>query len=723
MFPTRSIMGAGRLFRAAALSAGFATALLAASVTLATAQTTVYVDNQSLSCSPSGPGTELAPYCTITDAMKSWKGAGVTIVVKPGVYREQVTITALAAGVSGSPFVLQAQGPGVLIDGADDFANTALWTASLGTSFVAASVTWTPKQVYVDGARLALTTLTPDAMPANSFRWVSGEGLYVNLGGDNPGAHQTFVGHRNYGFNMFSTSFVKVDGFAITRTEDRGINMQNPCTDLVISHNTVSFANSYGIQTVNGQRIAIDGNTVSDCNFHGIGLTAGATGCTVTNNDSFRNAHPTVRQANGIFLSGAPSNYISGNRLHDNQDTGLQFNASSTGCVSTNNRSYRNGDHGYDHLGTANTIHVNDLAYGNYMDGFSFEGNSPGSQLYNSIATENGLTTNEFDLWVDATSSVGFVSDHNIFWNSTAQPPIKFVSTLYPTLAGYQAASGQDAHSFQADPLFSNAAAADFTVRSGSPAIDAAHSGVAQWPATDVTGAPRVDDPRTANSGEGPIAYADIGVFEFVPSDAAPVVVSPATVAVAKGGTVTFTISVSDPDGDAINSLTMVPVKMPANSGATFVPNATNTGATFTWNVGSNNGAWKVSFIARNALADTSITTIQIKGKVKTASAGLTDPAELTAEIPAIALSGGFPNPSANGVDFALDLPASTRVELAVYDMQGRRVWGEQREYAAGRARLHWDGMTASRQRAGVGIYLVRVRAGESEYVRRIIRL
>ena len=72
-----------------------------------------------------------------------------------------------------------------------------------------------------------------------------------------------------------------LSGFEITRTQDRGINMQTGCADLIVSNNKVSFANSYGIQTVNGQRITITGNTVSDCNFHGIGVTAGATACVV----------------------------------------------------------------------------------------------------------------------------------------------------------------------------------------------------------------------------------------------------------------------------------------------------------------------------------------------------------------------------------------------------------------------------------------------------------
>ena len=720
-FASRKLHCAGRFKHAVASFTLLTAVMLACLTTPSSAQTTIFVDNQSGTCSPAGPGTELSPYCTISAAAAAWKGPGITIVVKPGTYREQVTIP--AGGIAGSNYVFQAQGPGVFVDGSDNFANIALWTPSLGTTFLAASVTWTPKQVYVDGARLALSTLTPDLMPAGSFSWVTGVGLYVNLGGANPGSRTTLVGHRNYGFNVFTKAFITVDGFNISHTEDRGINMQNGCTDLTISHNSVSFANSYGIHTVNGQRMIIDGNTVSDCNFHGIGLTAGASACIVRNNDSFRNAHPTIRQANGIFLSAAPANLIYGNKLHDNQDTGLQFAAGSNNCVSYNNRSYRNGDHGYDHLGATNVTHVNELAYGNFMDGFSFEGPSPGSQLHNSISVDNGLTTNEFDLWVDAASSVGFVSDNNLFWNSTAQSPVKFISTVYATLAPYQAASGLDASSIQANPLFVGAPAANFQLSFGSPAIDRANSGTPQWPVLDAIGQARMDDPHTANLGTGPVTFGDFGPLEFVPlpADAAPIVIAPSTVSVAKGGTVDFTVTASDPDGDPITSLVMFAVKLPANSGATFVTNATNTSGTFHWSTGSATGNQTVGFIAGNALKDTTYTIIQIKGKVRVGIPA--DGMEGDSGPVAIAMSSGFPNPSSLGVDFALDLPDPTQVDMSVFDMQGRRVWSHSRAYSAGRIRLHWDGTNASRQRAGVGLYLVRVRAGDSEFVRRIIRL
>jgi hypothetical protein len=43
----------------------------------------------------------------------------------------------------------------------------------------------------------------------------------VNLGGANPGQSQTFVGRRNNAFTMSNVSWVTVDGFQVTRADDR----------------------------------------------------------------------------------------------------------------------------------------------------------------------------------------------------------------------------------------------------------------------------------------------------------------------------------------------------------------------------------------------------------------------------------------------------------------------------------------------------------------------
>jgi len=448
---------------------------------------TFFVNRASTACSNSGPGTEAKPYCTISAAVNKEGGPGVTITVAPGTYPEQVSVS--ASGAPGSPLVLRAAS-GVTVEGSDDFSDPTRWSQVAGDVWVAAGVSWTPLQVFADGARLSPSTAAASALPARSFIWVAGEGLYVNAGGGNPAARRVLVGRRKYGFSMYGRSWVSIEGFTVIHTEDRGINISGSCTNVAVIRNTVRYANKMGIQVQGGAGMRIASNVVSDNNDHGISLTTGVTASVIEDNESFRNARPGERAANGIYLFGSPGDTLRGNRLHDNQDTGLHFQSGSNDCVSYLNRSWNNGDHGYDHLGASGTLHVCDVAYGNFKDGFSIEGDSPRTRIFDSIAVNNGLTTNEFDLWVDQLSSVGFVSEHNLFWNSSKQPPVKYIRTPYTSVASYSSVSHQDRQTLQADPRFADPASGDFRLQAGSPAAESGRG--PGWPAGEA-GCPRAD--------------------------------------------------------------------------------------------------------------------------------------------------------------------------------------------------------------------------------------
>src|SRR6185295_16657655 len=138
---------------------------------------TFYVDN-STSCSDGGPGSAATPYCTISKAVDVRGGPGTTILVRPGIYREEVEIR--ASGSSSNPFVVQASGSPVTIDGADSLESPSFWTRCSGSSNVYSTtrVTWTPLQVFADGARLTASTSSACSIPINTYRYVSGSGLY-----------------------------------------------------------------------------------------------------------------------------------------------------------------------------------------------------------------------------------------------------------------------------------------------------------------------------------------------------------------------------------------------------------------------------------------------------------------------------------------------------------------------------------------------------------------
>lgn len=512
---------------------------------------TLFVNRASPTCTDTGTGSQSAPYCTISAAVAR-AIPGTTVSVQTGTYREMVTVP--VSGTATFPILIQGAGPGVVVDGSDDFSSPALWALVSGSVYLASTVTWNPVQVFADGTRLAPSTgLPPSSLLPGTFSYLAGQGLYINLGGGNPGAHSLFVGRRSSAFRIIGKSWVTISDFTVTRTEDSAISVTNTSSDFAILRNTVTFAAKRGIHVSASVNAHIASNRVSDCADHGIYLVSGVSGAVVEDNESFRNARPASRAANGIQLWGSSGNVLQRNRLHDNQDTGLQISTSSNDNLSVQNLSWSNGDHGYHHQASTGTRHIGDVARANVNDGFALEGGSTGTQIHDCISSDNGLTTGSFDLFADATSTTGFASNFNVIWNSTSQAPVRYGSSIYPTLAAYAAATGQDVRSIQGDPRLVDPMIGNFALMPGSPAIDSADSSVPGWPSTDASGISRIDDPSVPNTGAGPVLYGDRGALEFAhnaPPDG--IITTPATnVTLSRGQSVQFSATATDPDGNA----------------------------------------------------------------------------------------------------------------------------------------------------------------------------
>ncbi|MEO5617015.1 MAG: PQQ-dependent sugar dehydrogenase [Candidatus Eisenbacteria bacterium] len=88
------------------------------------------------------------------------------------------------------------------------------------------------------------------------------------------------------------------------------------------------------------------------------------------------------------------------------------------------------------------------------------------------------------------------------------------------------------------------------------------------------------------------------------------------------------------------------------------------------------------------------------------------------------ALSPAWPNPTRGAMSMTLDLPEAGEVGFEVLDLQGRVVRAQpSRILTAGRWTLAWDGRLDGGAAAPPGLYLVRVRAANAVFVRRIARM
>lgn len=97
-------------------------------------------------------------------------------------------------------------------------------------------------------------------------------------------------------------------------------------------------------------------------------------------------------------------------------------------------------------------------------------------------------------------------------------------------------------------------------------------------------------------------------------------------------------------------------------------------------------------------------------------------PSPLVLDLPvSFALYPARPNPFSHQTTIRFDLPRPARVQIELFDVQGRRVAtlaNQSRE--AGRHSITWDGSTNNGGKAAAGIYLCRMRAGEFTAEKRI---
>jgi Concanavalin A-like lectin/glucanases superfamily len=382
-----------------------------------------------------------------------------------------------------------------------------------------------PLAVYENGAAMSFVAQKTGMTPGSWYWDAANARVYIRPTGDVDPSTETFeipqrltciTDSRNYttitgltcqepmqkGVFVTGTN-VTVQNMLINNVRENGPNSPNLNADGVgvfwegnndtIQNNTVANAN-WGIfsDAQAGQTIAglIQGNTVYNIGYDGIGITVSErTGGVVSN---------TIVQSNvlhdiGIYnLQGGAIECIlagptpgTGNILRYNliysignarkNAFPMNVQGGAGGCAFYGNvvhdsygpcMSVLNGPGGNRFYN--NTCYNNGLAGGQgagiYIDGGSAD---TGNVFENNIIYAGPNTTFTFVMAGSTSSTL----DDNLYYGGTATP-FTWNGTAY-SMANYLAASGQDAHSVNADPLFTSPSTNDFSLTSNSPAIGA----------------------------------------------------------------------------------------------------------------------------------------------------------------------------------------------------------------------------------------------------------
>jgi parallel beta-helix repeat protein len=321
------------------------------------------------------------------------------------------------------------------------------------------------------------------------------------------------------GFKLSGKSYVTVSGFTVTTTSGVGI-LVSSSSHVTIAGNNVSAAgqrtnglSQKGISLSGTTASTVSNNVTHDNSDAGIGVSSASNGNTITGNESYGNARGYTRAAAGIDLRNSTGNLVSANRLHDNEDSGLNIWNTSPSTLAVNNVIWHNGDHGIDVHSTSDDTVVANTVYKNYDSGIEMTG-STNTYLANNISVDNGINSarTSGQIRADAASAPSTVLDYDLLFQSaplgsTTSGKTYFIDwngAKYSTLAKFTAATGQEVHGIQQAPLFVSAGSYDLHLTSGSPAINTGNNSASGEPATDADGVSR------------PVGAAvDRGAYEF----------------------------------------------------------------------------------------------------------------------------------------------------------------------------------------------------------------
>jgi len=355
-----------------------------------------------------------------------------------------------------------------------------------------------------------------------------GSGIRVEGSGSHVELRQNRIhdirGRNAMGVTVFATEPTAISDLVIDGNEifdcdpapSEALTLNGNVDGFQVTNNVVRDVNNIGIDAIGGERdLQPDQNLVAR---NGVIRGNQVTRARSSYGGGF---------AGGIYIDGGRDIVVE-NNLVTQSDLGLEVGSENAGVVASgvivrNNLLIANEKAGLVFGGyaasvgrvrnsrfTGNTCYHNDTLGAGYGELWI--------QYAESNVVENNLfyaTAQNLLLQSDAGND-GNTIDYNLWFADAGASAARFVwnGTEYAGFAAYCAATGQDTHSLFADPALADAAANDFHLTAGSPAIDAGDPAFVADPGeTDLDGGARVLGPRV-DMGADEASRCGNGVIE-----------------------------------------------------------------------------------------------------------------------------------------------------------------------------------------------------------------